>query len=128
MQMPNLKKRIPDAEFEIMNIIWEHTPPLSTNDIIGYLNPSRTWKSQTVLTLLARLTERGFISSEKLGKERYFRPLIEKSVYVEFETEHFINKFFKNSLVKMVNSFYNGRQVTKEELDELRKWMDENEK
>lgn len=123
----NFKKRLPDAEYEIMNIIWEYEPPLSTNDIIGYLKPSKTWKSQTVLTLLARLTDRGFISSEKTGKERYFRPLIERSTYVEFETKQFVNKFYKNSIMKFINSFYNGQKVSQEELDELRKWMDENE-
>lgn len=127
VQTPNLKKRLPEAEFEIISIIWEYPPPLSTNDIISHLNPSKTWKAQTVLTLLARLTERGFISSEKIGKERYFKPIVEKEAYVEFETNHFINKFYKNSVVKLVNSFYNGKQVSREEIEELRKWMDAND-
>lgn len=119
-------KKLPQAEFEIMNIIWEHIPPMSTNDIISYLDPKISWKPQTVLTLLKRLTDRKFISSERIGKERYYRPLVEKSEYLEFESNDFVRKYFKNSIVNFVNTFFNSNEVSREEIERLQRWMDDN--
>lgn len=120
-------KKLPDAEFEIMKAIWSNTPPMTTNEIIGSLTNDKEWKSQTVLTLLVRLTKRGFVRSEKHGKERIYYPLIKESDYLEFETGSFMDKFHSNSFVSLVNSLYKGKKLKKDEIDDLLKWMNEKE-
>ena len=44
-------RRLPDAEFELMQIVWQNPTPISTNQIISHLHNS--WKPQTVLTLFS---------------------------------------------------------------------------
>lgn len=118
-------KRLPDAEFEIMHIIWQNTPPISTNQIISYLDPSKTWKPQTVLTLLVRLIDKGFLCSEKNGKERTYSPLISQKDYLSIETNSFFNRIHSNSIRSLVNTLYDGKKLTAEEIADLQNWLDE---
>jgi len=118
-------KKLPDAEFEIMRIIWQIEPPVSTNQIIAKLDKDYRWKPQTVLTLLVRLIERGFLSSEKLGKERTYIPLIAEQEYLQAETENFIKKYYQNSLSSLVNTLYNGKTLSEDDISDLKKLLAE---
>lgn len=118
-------KKLPDAEFEVMKVIWSSTPPVTTRDIMQKLDPIKEWKSQTVLTLLVRLTERSFIRSEKHGKERLYFPIVTEEEYLSFETKDFMNKFHKNSFANLFSAFYKGKEIDEKDLDEIEKWMHE---
>jgi Predicted transcriptional regulator len=118
-------KRLPDAEFEIMHIIWQNTPPLSTNQIISCLDSSKLWKPQTVLTLLVRLIDKGFLHSEKIGKERTYSPLISQSDYLSIETSSFFDRLHSKSIYNLINTLYDGKQLSSEEIDDLKNWLAE---
>ena len=121
-------KRLPDAEFEIMRIIWENDPPMSTNQIISFLDSGNTWKHQTVLTLLVRLIEKGFLSSDKVGKERTYSPLVTKESYLSVETGSFFTRLHGKSIRSLVSTLYDGEQLSQEEIADLRRWLAEKER
>jgi predicted transcriptional regulator len=118
-------KRLPDAEFELMRIVWQNEPPMSTNQIIACLDESNTWKPQTVLTLLVRLIEKGFLGSEKAGKERIYFPAISREEYLQAETGSLFDRLHGNSIFSLVNTLYNGKKLSGQEVAELRSWLDE---
>lgn len=123
----NIKKikRLPDAEFEIMKIIWKNEPLISTNQIIAGLGKDNHWKPQTVLTLLVRLIDRGFLKSQKDGKERTYASLITEQEYLQFETENFIGKYYQNSLTNLVNTLCQGNTLSKNDIQDLKKLLEE---
>lgn len=118
-------KRLPEAEFEIMRVVWENEPPVTTAMIMDKIGNERKWKPPTLLTLLSRLVERGFLKTEKKGKERTYYPLISKEDYLELETEKFMKQYHENSFLSFVNTLYNTKKPTERELDELLKWVKE---
>ena len=120
-------KRLPDTEFEIMRIVWGNDPPMTTNQIISYLDSNNTWKHQTVLTLLVRLIEKGFLSSDKVGKERTYSPIVSREDYLSVETGSFFDRFHGNSIRSLVSTLYDGEKLSKEEIADLRKWLSERE-
>ena len=118
-------KKLPDSQLEIMQIIWRNTPPMSTNQIISYLGSGNTWTPQTVLTLLARLIEKGFLHSERAGKERTYSPLVMHEEYLRAETESFFNKFHGKSVRSLISTLYDGKQLSDREIADLRDWLTE---
>lgn len=114
-------KRLPNSEFDIMKIIWGLDPPVSVKEISAKLD--NEWKAQTILTLLHRLVEKDFLDTEKRGKERIYTPKVEESEYLEFETGNFINKFHDNSLTGLMNTLYDGKNMTEDDVDELMAWI-----
>lgn len=121
----NKLKKLPDTEFEIMKIVWENTPPITNNMIMQQLGIKREWKTQTVNSLMSRLVKRGFLQTEKRGRERIYFPLIEKEVYLKFETDKFVEQFHNNSFINLANTLYGEKSLTDKDVNELLKWVEE---
>ena len=115
--------RLPDAEFEVMKTIWQNEPPVNTRMLMDQLGNDRGWKLPALITLLVRLSERGFLRSEKRGKERWYYPLIERGAYFQFETESFFRKVHGNSLTSLMSSLTGGQTLTDEAREELLAWL-----
>lgn len=116
-------KKLPDTEFEIMKVVWANEPPITTNIIMEQLGKQKEWKAQTILTLMVRLVDRGFLRTEKNGKERTYFPLISKEDYLKLETGDFMERFHGNSFASLVTTLYDGKQIKDSDLDELVKWL-----
>ena len=54
-------KRLPDSELEVMQAIWSLEAPVARVDIEEVLKDSYPIAMTTLLTLLTRLSEKGFI-------------------------------------------------------------------
>jgi predicted transcriptional regulator len=122
--MENMKK-LPDAEFDIMKVVWTHEPPITTSEIMKQLGNDKKWKIQTVVSLMLRLVERGFLRSEKHGKERTYFSLVGKEDYLKFETGNFMKQFHNNSFLNLVSTLYDDESVTDADIDELLQWAKE---
>ena len=120
--MANELNRLPDAELEVMKVIWVGVPPMSTNDVM------KTWNISTLLTLLSRLIERGFLASEKRGRERIYSPIVKQADYMEYETRNFLQKLHKNSFMSLVTTLYDNHDLTESDIDELSQWLKEKSK
>lgn len=115
--------RLPETEFEVMSVVWRNTPPVTTTTLMNQLGNKKGWKLQTLVTLLNRLTERGFLRSEKLGKERTYYPNVKQEDYIQYETSLFVERYHDNSLFQLVNAFSGNNKLSKEEINELSTWL-----
>ena len=116
--MENMKE-LPDAEFEIMQVVWANEPPITTSEIMKQLGFEKGWKIQSVVSFMQRLTERGFLRSEKHGKERTYYPTVSQEAYLKFETSNFLKQFHNNSFLNLVTTLYDDESLTDEEIDGL---------
>lgn len=116
-------KKLPEAEFEVMKTIWNNEPPVTTRILMDQLGNSKGWKTPALITLLSRLTDRGFVCSKKQGKERWYYPLIEKDEYLKFETGNFIRQYHENSLTSFAAALYDNKDIDQQELEELLHWV-----
>ena len=121
--MAEKMKRLPDAELEVMKVLWDNPPPMSTNDVMKVISEEKTWNISTLLTLLSRLIDRGFLASEKRGRERIYSPIVDKDIYTAFETRSFLQKLHKNSLVNLVSTLYNDDNLSSEDIEALSMWL-----
>ncbi|MBQ7454856.1 MAG: BlaI/MecI/CopY family transcriptional regulator [Clostridia bacterium] len=112
-------QRLPDAEFDLMQVIWEQKPPVTTSLLMERIGHARSWKVQTMVTLLARLTERGFLRVERPGgRDRAFYPIISRGEYLRMETEAFLGHYHRNSVSSLIAALAD-EPLTEEDLDEL---------
>ena len=116
-------KKLPDAEFDVMQAIWEGTPPRNTDYLMEKVGKGRGWKAPTLISFLVRLEDRGYITSEKQGKERYYTPVADRSMYLRSVTEQFIAQYHGGSFVRMMDALYADKKLTEEDIDELLQWL-----
>lgn len=108
-----------------MKVIWANEPPVTTAVIMEQVGKEKAWKIQTVVSLMLRLVERGFLRTEKHGKERTYFPLVNKDDYLKFETGNFIKQYHDSSVFNLISTLYDDEALTDRDLDELLKWAKE---
>ena len=118
-------KKLPDAEFAIMKTVWSSEQPITTSDVMRLMGNDREWRIQTVVSLMLRLVERGFLRSEKHGKERTYFSTVNREDYLRFETGNFMRQFHDSSFINLVSTLYDGEAMTDADLDELLRWAKE---
>ena len=118
-------QRLPDAEFAVMRAVWESPEPVTAAVVMKALEGEKSWKTQTVITLLTRLTERGFLRTEKAGRERGYYPLIDREQYLAAETDSFLRQYHNSSLRSLVSALYQGKALPDKDVEELLDWVKE---
>lgn len=117
-------KRLPESELEIMQIIWKKSAPVSRVDIEQALQETHPLAPTTILTLLTRLCEKGFLSFKKEGRSNLYEPLITEKEYLAAESRSFLDRVFHGSVASFATALCDSG-VTKEELEELRRLLEE---
>ena len=122
-----LLKRLPDAEFEVMRVIWRSDPPITTAQITKILEPHTNWKPQTVMTMLVRLIEKKFLTSERVGRERSYTPAFTEEEYMRAETEDFMTRYRGNSVGSLVKTMYEGENLSSDDIAQIKQWLKDKE-
>ena len=124
--MRNGIRRLPDAELEVMQALWECNMPAARSDIEEVLFKTHPMAMTTLLTLLTRLSDKGFISIEKNGRKSYYSPMVTREDYLASQSRSFFEKLCGGSLSIFANALCDSG-LTKEELAELRALLEQEE-
>lgn len=114
-------KRLPDAELTVMQLIWAQTPPITAALIQE--QAQNKWKMTSILTFLARLTEKGFLSCEKEGRTNYYAPIISEKEYLQSEGVNFIERVCGGSVKNLVASLSAAGALQEEDILELKQFL-----
>lgn len=110
---------LPDTEQEVMQAVWACTPPVSRAEIEEILFKTHPMAMTTLLTLLTRLREKGFLAVEKQGRGSRYIPLVSQEDYLAAQGEAFFKKLCGGDLSVFASALC-GSGLTKDELDRLR--------
>ena len=117
--MKNEIKRLPDAELEVMQAVWQCRAPVSRADIETVIKETHPMAPTTLLTLLTRLSEKGFVKIEKQGRSAVYYPLVERQAYLAAQSKRFIDKLCGGSVSDLAAALCDGG-LTRDELALLR--------
>jgi predicted transcriptional regulator len=68
-----LEKFLGELQLAVMEIVWKHQP-ISVSDALSALNQqNRNLAYTTVMTIMSRLADKGWLVSEKRGRAYYYR-------------------------------------------------------
>jgi BlaI family penicillinase repressor len=112
-------KEISAAELEVMKVLWTQAPQ-SANDVVAALADASTWHEKTVKTLLNRLVAKEAVGFEKDGRAYLYYPLIQQADYQQKESRSFVDKVFGGRLAPLVAGFAGGKQLSAEDVAELK--------
>ena len=106
--------RLPDAELEVMKALWSLGDyPAHTGELAAKLD--KDWKAPTLLKLLSRLEERGFVAGSKEGRTNAYTPLVKEADYLASESRSFLERVHGGSLSSLMAALYPEAKLTKED-------------
>lgn len=117
--MKSTIKHLPQAEQDIMLALWNADGPVYRSYFDEALREEKNWADSTILSLLSRLTEKGFIAVEKEGNRNLYRALVPKEDYIAQENKTFLSRLHENSLRHLVASMAGSNSLTRADIDEL---------
>ncbi|MGO8699599.1 MAG: BlaI/MecI/CopY family transcriptional regulator [Limisphaerales bacterium] len=118
--------KISDAEWQIMNLLWERSP-LTGGEIIAALQKKSAWRPRTIRTLVDRLVEKGALKVIAEGKRR-FAPLVSLETCVRVESRSFMERVFGGRPASLLLHIIKEAKLTEQEIAQLKKLLSEKRK
>ena len=119
--------QISDAELEIMKIVWENPEKVT---LFSYMmdelaSRGKPCQKNTLIVLLSRLMNKGFLSAKKIGRRNEYTALVLETEYQTAQTKNFLNKIYEGNAKGLVSTLISGDLLTGEEYEELKKLLEE---
>ncbi len=112
--------KLGSVEERFASIIWEKEP-LTSGELVKICAGELSWKKSTTYTVLKKLCERGLFRNS-LG---VVSSLVSKEEYYSMQSTKFVDDTFSGSLPAFIAAFTSGKKLTKEEIDEIQKMIDD---
>ena len=119
-------RRLPDAELEVMQAVWACEAPVARADIDAKLKDTHPMALTTLLTVLTRLADKGFLRIEKQGRSARYIPLVRREEYLAQQSRRFLDKLCGGSLPAFAAALCDSG-LSREELAELRRLLERDE-
>lgn len=116
-------KKLSDAELNIMMEFWERNSSMTlveVQDAVAHYN----WTDNTVRNFLARIVNKGYLRVDKLGRRNLYVPLVSDK-YIDKKGKSLLEKLYNDSLQHFVAGLYESDNLTKEDILELRNYLDD---
>lgn len=107
------------VESKFADIIWENEP-LTTGELVLLCEKELHWKRTTTYTVLKKLSEHRIFRRE----DKVVTALISREDYYAAQSELFVEETFEGSLPAFIAAFTRRKELTEEEISEIRKMID----
>ena len=120
--MKNEIRKLPDSELEVMQLLWRLEAPVLRPVLEEEMQKMHPMAQTTLLTLVKRLSDKGFVQASKQGRSSAYTPLIRRSDYLASQSRRFIDKLCNGSLPAFASALCDSG-LTREEIEELRELL-----
>ena len=117
--MEEIKLGLVEARFA--EIVWQNEP-LTTRELVGLCEKELEWKRTTTYTVLKKLCEKGIFQNQ----DGVVTSLISKEELQSAQSEKFVEDTFAGSLPQFLTAFARRKKLSKQEIDEIQRFIDEN--
>ena len=123
--MEQEKPAVSSAELEVLKTLWEHGEG-TVREINALLRrKKRRWAYTTVLTLLSRLREKGYVASEKQGVAHVFRAAVSRQKLLRQRLGELAGQICDGAASPLVHALVRGQRFSAEEIEQFRRLLDE---
>lgn len=116
--MANDNNTLGKSEWYIMEKLWETTPRTYVQ-LCQELKENPGWSRSTVQTMLERMTLKGILRYEVVGRAKHYYPTVARDDVAVSETRSLLDRAFEGSASLMMSALVRKKQLTQEEIGEL---------
>lgn len=117
------KPKISDAEWQVMDVLWDRSP-ISSGEVVERLGGTSDWQPKTIKTLLGRLVKKGFVDYREDGKRYLYQPAIGRREVVGHESRTFLERVFRGDGASLLAHFAREVDLTDEQISGLQRLLD----
>jgi predicted transcriptional regulator len=110
-------KTLTKAEEQVMKALWQLGEGF-LKDMVEAM-PAPQPHPNTVATMLKILVEKGFVTTESLGRNNLYKPLVSKEAYSSQSLGQLVSSYFNGSYSSAVSFLVNQQQLSVADLEML---------
>lgn len=118
------KSQLTEVELELMNLMWELGEG-SVSDVLNLVSTDRKMAYTSAATIMRILAEKKFLTSSRRGKKFIYRVVVDKADYESRSINKMVRKLFNDTPVAMVARLVEDEGVSQEELESMKRLLDE---
>jgi predicted transcriptional regulator len=119
--------RMTNAEWEVMTVVWRRAP-VAASTIAEELHESKQWTLATVRTLLRRLANKGALEHRLEGARYIYTPRVSMEACIHQESDSFWDRVLGRAPSPAILHLVERADLSKEDIQELRRILREKEK
>ena len=116
-----------EAELEILKVLWKKENA-TVKEVNNELNLIKQVGYTTTLKLMQIMTEKGLLSRISSGRSHIYKPEIKEKETQNFMMNKLMDSLFGGSAKELVMQALGNKKPGKEDLDEIKKLIEEMEK
>jgi BlaI family transcriptional regulator, penicillinase repressor len=120
-----VKPGLSEAERDMLRALWEQGPGTVRQVMDSMGERGRAWAYSTVATLLRRLEAKGYAASEPVGGPLIYRATVSRSDLIERRLKDAAEELCDGEAAPLVLALVQGNRFTPEELERIRRMIDE---
>ena len=122
-----MARRIPvsDAELEVLKVLWSAGPATVRGVAAALLRRRRRLAYNTVLTLLTRLRDKGYVAADRRETAHLFRALVTRDELLGSTLAALADRVCDGTASPLVQALVRGRQFSADEIAHFRKLLDD---
>ncbi len=124
--MPSSPPRPTDAELEILTVLWSRGAS-TVRDVHDVIAQRRTAQYTTVLKLMQIMLEKGLVRRDAKQRAHLYEPALPPEETRRRLAGDLLERAFEGSAKSLLLGALSSRKASKQELDEIRKLLDEHE-
>ncbi len=118
-------KNISDAELDVLKVLWDLGAG-TVRDVLDHpLSQGRDWAYTTAQTLLARLTEKGYVRREKDGRAFRFLPAVSRDELVGARLDDIADRVCDGQSMPLLLNLVHNANFSSDDLDRMRALLNE---
>ena len=116
--------RLGRLEMQIMNVVWEKGKA-TVHEVKEALGKGRKPAYSTILTMMRKIEEKGYLEHDVDDRTYVYRPTISQDAARRSILGDILDRLFAGSPTLLLNSLVEQNQVNEQELDQLKKLINE---
>ena len=115
-------QQVSDFELELMKTIWGNGGTALYAEIAEALEKNGTPATKnTIISLLSRLIEKGFLKTNKIGRRNRYTALVSEADYRAAQTETFLDKIYEGSAKDLISTLIQKEMISPDDYENLKK-------
>lgn len=111
-----------ENEWMIMEIVWNHSEPVTASMIIKELEGVTDISKKTIRVMINRLVSKGVLTytvDANDARVYHYSAACSKEECLDLKSERFVKHYFGGNASLAIASFLSGANITEEQLEEL---------
>ncbi|EHJ52187.1 CopY/TcrY family copper transport repressor [Streptococcus macacae] len=109
---------ISNAEWEVMRVVWAKKAT-SSSEIIAVLGQAYDWSASTIKTLITRLSEKGYLTSQRQGRKYIYSSVMTEEEALNQQVSDLFSRICLKKHKALIKNLIQETPMTMSDIEDL---------